>query len=266
MTVGIVLVSHSAALAEAARQVALQMAGPNPPPIAVAAGMPDGGLGTDAAAVAQAITAVASADGVLVLMDLGSAVLSAQMAVELADLPGVPVELCAGPFVEGLVAAVVRAAGGSSLPEVAAEARRGLVAKQAQLGEEPEPDTHPVEAAVGEATGTGSEQSDIGTSPPTVDRGSEPLEVFRDVQVVNAIGLHARPAATLARLAAELASPSMVSDLTRQTGPVRADSALLLMSLGAVKGDTVRVSATGPQARAAVEALADLIARGIVEP
>jgi pyridoxal phosphate enzyme (YggS family) len=58
MTVGIVLVSHSAALAEATRQLAMQMAGPNPPAVAIAAGTPDGGLGTDAAAVAEAITAV----------------------------------------------------------------------------------------------------------------------------------------------------------------------------------------------------------------
>ena len=133
MTVGIVLVSHSAALAEATRQLAMQMAGPNPPAVAIAAGTPDGGLGTDAAAVAEAITAVASADGVLVLMDLGSAVLSAEMALELVDSPDLAIELSSGPFVEGLVGAVVRAAGGATLREVADEARLGLLPKQAQL-------------------------------------------------------------------------------------------------------------------------------------
>ncbi|EEI86884.1 putative PTS-dependent dihydroxyacetone kinase, DhaM subunit, partial [Anaerococcus lactolyticus ATCC 51172] len=71
-------------------------------------------LGTDAVAVAAAIDELAAdCDGVLVLMDLGSAVLSAELAVELRSSE-VPVRLAPAPFVEGLLAAVVSAAAGGS--------------------------------------------------------------------------------------------------------------------------------------------------------
>ena len=122
MTVGIVVVSHSPALAKAAVDLALEMVPAGPPPVAVAAGGPGGVTGTDAVAVSEAIARVGSPDGVLVLMDLGSAVLSAEMALEFVDDPGVPVRLTSAPFVEGLLAAVVSAAGGASLGAVEHEA------------------------------------------------------------------------------------------------------------------------------------------------
>ena len=82
--IGLVLVSHSAPLADGARELAAQVAGADLR-IGVAAGLdlPDRPLGTDAALVARVIDEVWSEDGVLVLMDLGSAVLSAEMALEL---------------------------------------------------------------------------------------------------------------------------------------------------------------------------------------
>ena len=83
--VGIVVVSHSRPLADAAVELALQMVRGAPPPIAIAAGLDDGVLGTDAVRVREAIDRVASAAGVLVLMDLGSAVLSAELALDLGD-------------------------------------------------------------------------------------------------------------------------------------------------------------------------------------
>ena len=85
--VGIVVVSHSRALAHAALDLARQMVHGAGPRTAVAAGLDDGGLGTDAMAVARAIEAVDGPAGVVVLMDLGSAVMSAEMALELADDP-----------------------------------------------------------------------------------------------------------------------------------------------------------------------------------
>ena len=121
--VGIVVVSHSRALARAAVALAGEMLHGRTVRVAIAAGLDDTTFGTDAVRVREAIEEVDGPDGVLVLMDLGSAVLSAELALDLLD-PDVAtrVQLCAAPVVEGLVAATVAAAGGASLPEVQAEA------------------------------------------------------------------------------------------------------------------------------------------------
>src|SRR5690349_20174034 len=93
-----------------------------------------GVLGTDATRVQGAIERVMSDDGVLVLMDLGSALMSAEFAVELlGDAPG-RVVLSGAPLVEGAVAAAAAASGGASLEEVAAEAQGALAMKSSQLG------------------------------------------------------------------------------------------------------------------------------------
>ena len=135
MSVGIVVVSHSRALADAAVELARQMLPGRELAIEVAAGMDDGSLGTDAVAVSEAITVADGGDGVVVLMDLGSAVLPAETALELLDDEvRERVLLSAAPLVEGLVGAVVVAAGGAGRDQVAAEAARGLAPKEAQLG------------------------------------------------------------------------------------------------------------------------------------
>lgn len=134
--VGLVVVSHSRPLADAAVTLARQMLPGRDLAIEVAAGTPDGDLGTDAAAIAEALGAADSGDGVVVLMDLGSAVLSSETALEfLDDEARARVVLSPAPLVEGLVGAAVVAAGGASREQVAAEAVRGLAPKQAQLGE-----------------------------------------------------------------------------------------------------------------------------------
>jgi phosphoenolpyruvate---glycerone phosphotransferase subunit DhaM len=133
--VGLVVVSHSRPLAEAAVTLARQMLTGADVAVEVAAGTDDGGLGTDAVAISEAIAAADSGDGVVVLMDLGSAVLSAETALELlADDVRERVLLSPGPLVEGLIGAVVVAAGGADRNRVAAEALRGLAPKQAHLG------------------------------------------------------------------------------------------------------------------------------------
>ena len=120
-TVSLVLVSHSLQLAEGARELAAQMA-QGKVKIAVAGGTADGRLGTDANAIVAAIQEVRSADGVLILVDLGSAVLSTQMAIEqLPDGEG-RVLLSNAPFVEGAVIAAVEASIESDLDSVAAAA------------------------------------------------------------------------------------------------------------------------------------------------
>ena len=133
--VGLVVVSHSRPLADAAVALARQMLPGRDLAIEIAAGTEDGGLGTDAVAVSAAITAADSGAGVVVLMDLGSAVLSAETALELLDDEVRDrVLLSPAPLVEGLVGAVVVAAGGADRDRVAAEALLGLAPKQAHLG------------------------------------------------------------------------------------------------------------------------------------
>jgi phosphocarrier protein FPr len=106
--------------------------------VEVAAGDVDGGLGTDAVAIADAMTAADSGDGVVVLMDLGSAVLSAETALDLLDRDvRERVVLSPAPLVEGLIGAVVTAAAGAARAQVAAEALRGLAPKQAHLSGAP---------------------------------------------------------------------------------------------------------------------------------
>ena len=122
MSVGLLLVSHSARLAEGLRELVEQVV-QGRVRIAVAAGSEDGGLGTSAVAISAAVESMAGPDGVLVLMDLGSAVLSAETALELLD-PAVRerVRMADAPFVEGAVAAAVEASLDSGLDAVLATA------------------------------------------------------------------------------------------------------------------------------------------------
>lgn len=126
--VGIVVVSHSARLAEGVVELAAQMAGPSLC-LAGIGGSSDGGLGTDADRIAAAIAAADSGAGVVVIGDLGSAILATEAAIET-----LPAELAArvrvsgGPIAEGAVVAAVQASIGESLEDVlaAAESARDL--------------------------------------------------------------------------------------------------------------------------------------------
>src|SRR3954464_6703240 len=133
--VGLVIVSHSGLIAEGVAQLAREMGGADVA-IEPAGGLDDGSIGTDAERVLAAIGRAASPEGVLVLMDLGSAVMSAEIAVEMFG-DEIPVQLSAAPLVEGAVAAAARARGGASLAEVATEARGALRAKDVP-GDEPD--------------------------------------------------------------------------------------------------------------------------------
>ena len=123
--VGLVIVSHSAALADGVMELAREMGG-GEVAIESAGGMESGEIGTDAERVRQAVERVRSPDGVLVLMDLGSALMSAEMATEMAEPGGGPILLSEAPLVEGCVAAAALAGAGASLEEVAREARGAL--------------------------------------------------------------------------------------------------------------------------------------------
>lgn len=120
--VGIVVVSHSVRIAEGTVELAAEMAGPDVRLIA-AGGAVDGSLGTDAARIADAIRAADAGAGVLVLADLGSAVLATVTALDLlGERESGRVRLSRGPLVEGAVIAAVQASTGASLDEVAAAA------------------------------------------------------------------------------------------------------------------------------------------------
>ena len=124
--VGIVLLSHSALLAEGAAELAAQMCAGRAP-IAHAGGTDDGRLGTSMALLEAAVHAVASEAGVVIIPDLGSSVLTVLTFLEGLD-GDVKAVLVDAPFVEGAVAAVVASAAGLPLADVAAAAEetRGL--------------------------------------------------------------------------------------------------------------------------------------------
>jgi PTS hybrid protein len=138
VSVGLVVVSHSAKIAEGVVELAGQMAGAVR--ILAAGGTDDGGIGTDATLIAEAIAAADEGDGVLVLVDLGSAVLSAQLAIdELVDeqIRG-RVRISEAPVVEGAVVAAVQASTGSGLDEVDQAARGAATMAKVKAPQEPE--------------------------------------------------------------------------------------------------------------------------------
>ena len=236
--VGIVIVSHSHRIAEGVAELAREMGGPDVR-LETAGGLnlPDHPVGTDAVLVMEAIDRAWSDDGVLVLMDLGSAVLSAEMALDLMpEERRSGILLCEAPIVEGAVAAAVTAKLGAPLERVAQEARGGLAGKIAHLGD------------------TGTESSPAPSSA-AADEASITLTVN------NPHGLHARPAARFVQTASSFDARVTVRDVTNGRGPADASSLNAVAMLGATRGHTIEVGASGPQASAALEAIAALAAR-----
>jgi PTS hybrid protein len=223
MRVGLVVVSHSAKLAEGIAEVAGQMA----PDVTVvpAGGAADGGIGTDYDAVSAAVERADTGAGAVVLYDLGSAQMTAEMVVEALDDPGKAVVVDA-PLVEGAVAAAVAAQGGAD--------RAGVARAASEAGGAGEAETTP--------------------AAPAAETGAVRTEFTLD----NEAGLHARPAALLVRAVA-----GVEADVRVRFGDGEADghSVLAIMSLGARKGDRVSVEATGPQAQEAVDRIEALVRR-----
>lgn len=131
--VGIVIVSHSKMVAEGIKELSMQMAGPTQK-IVAAGGMDDGSIGTDAVKISEAIKEANCGDGVVVLVDLGSAVLSSNMALELLEEAGekINVKLADAPVLEGAISAAVQAYIGGTIEEVisAAELAREVLKLQ----------------------------------------------------------------------------------------------------------------------------------------
>jgi PTS hybrid protein len=119
--VGLVLVSHSAAIASGLAELVAQVAGPDVPILTVGGG-PGGTLGTDGGRVLEALRTVDGA-GAVVLADLGSSLLSVRAALaELGPTEAERIVLVDAPLVEGAIAAGVTASTGASLTEVAGAA------------------------------------------------------------------------------------------------------------------------------------------------
>lgn len=240
--IGIVIVSHSKQLALGVRELAAQMVH-DQVPIAVAGGIddPENPLGTDPIQVYEAIASILSDDGVLVLMDLGSALMSAEMALEFfSDDQQNKIHLCEAPLVEGAIAAAVAAASGSNIDEVIIEARGALVAKATHLG-----------LVISHSSLV------IGQEPMINDEGLIIEEIRLTVR--NRFGLHARPAAQFVTTAARFESQIKVRNLTKDTEFIRADSINQVAMLGVRQGHELMISATGSDALEALRALQTLV-------
>jgi multiphosphoryl transfer protein len=235
--IGIVIVSHSTKLAEGVVELARNMGGADVQ-IQSAGGMntEDDTLGTDPMRILKAIEDVYSDDGVIVLMDLGSAILSSEMALEmLPEEKRSHIVLCEAPIVEGAIAAAVQARIGGSLGQVLAEARNALNPKATHLNiVSPQPDA--VQTIV-----------------------SQQNRLSLQLTVKNSLGLHARPAARFVQTAGRFSQETiLVSNLTANRGPVNAKSINNVITLGVRQGHEIEISASGPDAQAALNAIKDL--------
>lgn len=244
MTVALVLVSHSALVARGTAELAAQMA----PDVRVvpAGGLPVAGaeeIGTSLDRVLEAVTQALAEGDVVVLTDLGSAVLTSEAALEmLDDDDAARVRLADAPFVEGAVAAAVAAQQGGDVDTVA----RAAESAGGRTG-----------ASAPDATADGA--ASAATAVPGVpDAAGEGPTVRRTAVVRNPLGLHARPAALLARHVAGTGVPVRVQG-------VDGASVLALMALGSTAGDELVVEASGPDADAVVASVVDLIEGGFGE-
>jgi multiphosphoryl transfer protein len=240
--VGIVIVSHSKALAEGLVELVKQVASQDVPiALAAGAGTDNQEFGTNAVEIMEAIQSVDNPQGVLVLMDLGSAILSAEMALELLPEEMHPrIRFCPAPLVEGAIAAGIQSSLGSNLEDVCREASGALGPKIDQLGEKVE----------------------VAETPPGILAEQKPVEETSTqtrVTLQNQHGLHARPAARFVQMAASFDAEIQVLNESKMKGPVTAKSLNALATLGAVQGTQILISATGSQAKAAVEALENLV-------
>ena len=114
--VGVLIVSHSKKAAEGIYELAVQMAGKDHRVVAVG-GMEDGSIGTDAIRIKEGIEQANGGEGVVLLADLGSGILSSQMAIDLLE-EDIPVQIADAPILEGAISAAVQAVIGGNLKEV----------------------------------------------------------------------------------------------------------------------------------------------------
>ena len=222
--VGLVFVSHSTKIADGLVELARQMAPQTK--MFPAGGTDDGGIGTSFTKVVSGIEEADTGIGVVLLCDLGSAILTAETALDFLDDDEVRarVRIVDAPLVEGGVAAAVAAEIGGDLETVVRAAR----------------------SAAGE------------DAPAVPAAPALPPLVTRTVTLVNKDGLHARPAADFVKLASSFQARVTVNGKD-------ASSLLAVMSLGLIRGMTAEISSSDENGAEAVAALGDLLESGFGE-
>ncbi len=244
--VGLVIVSHSRALAEAICRLA-KAVGREDLPVAFAGGSgPDHAeLGTDATDIMDAIRRVNAGDGVVVLMDLGSAVLSARMARELLDGEVPDIRLCPAPLVEGAVAAAIQLGAGSGIDQVCEEALGGLAAKAKDID-------------AGESGGV--------SSAVLPDRGVErgDAAVPADARIIRFAlddpnGMHIRPAAEFVKALSPFAAEARIRNYSSD-GPFANGRSLNQIALCNIRrGDIAEAALWGAEADRAAAAVRSML-------
>ncbi|GIT80125.1 PTS sugar transporter subunit IIA [Leifsonia sp. LS1] len=235
--VGILFVSHSVLLADGAVALAAQMA-PSVRLVA-AGGTDDDGIGTSFAKVMAGVGEADTGSGVVVISDLGSALLTAETVLDmLGDDERARVRVVDVPFVEGGIAASVAAETGADLAAVAAAAE---TARTAWAGEAQAAEVSPAPAPEAAPASVGADGS-----------------YEREVLVRNPQGLHARPAADFVKLANTFPAKVTVNGKD-------AKSLLGVMSLGLTAGSTARIASDDPAGTDAVDALVALVETGFGE-
>lgn len=236
--VSVVIVSHSLAIVQGVADLVTQMT-QGKVAIAGAGGIDDteNPLGTDPIKILEAITSVYTDDGVIVLIDLGSAQLSAETALEfLEPQQREHVVICPAPLVEGAVAAGVQASIGAALADVLAEALSAYDSKRSQF--------------------PNFDQSSLPPSQSTTSSNS--ADMMLTVTIPNRLGLHARPAARFVTLAnRSQSSVSLHKVGTDRT--VNAKSINQVVTLGARQGDQIEIRASGADAQEVLQALQALV-------
>jgi multiphosphoryl transfer protein len=241
--VSLVIISHSHKLAEGVKEVAEQMCH-GAVKIATAGGIDETTIGTDLGRILKAIEDVYEPEGVLVLMDLGSAVLTTRMALEM-----LPVEkqknilLSQAPIVEGAIAAAVEAAGGNGLARVYQAACSAI-------------DFNKVD------DGPGCFENELGQQ--IIPEQNE-IAVESRFTILNKLGIHARPAAMIVKEASKYQAAIEITNLTRHSPGVNARSIFSILKIGALQGHSVSIKAIGTDAEKAAIAVGDLIKSGFGE-
>ncbi|MDO5034165.1 MAG: dihydroxyacetone kinase phosphoryl donor subunit DhaM [Actinomycetaceae bacterium] len=210
--VSLVIVSHSQKLAEGVAEIAAQMA----PEVRIepAGGLIDGGIGTSFDKVDTAVEELLELGPVVLLTDLGSATLTVESVLDFRE--DEPAHFADGPLIEGAVVGAVAAQQGGSAEEVVA-AIRGAAGMWGSVAPQ--------------------EQASV----------SEDF-VEAEALILDPDGLHARPAALVARFVSEFDAEVTINGAD-------AESVMSLMALGVHKGEKVTVKASGPQAKEVVEGL-----------
>jgi PTS hybrid protein len=242
--VGIVFVSHSRQLADGLVALAGQMAGSVA--LVAAGGTDDDGIGTSFVKVTDGIQQAQQGAGVVVISDLGSALLIAETVHDtLPDEERERVIVVDVPFVEGGVAAGVAAESGADLRAVveAAESARSA------WGDAPSA----VPGVEGAPAAAGAREE-----APSASGADASGRYVREVMLKNRDGLHARPAAEFVKLANTF--PARVTVNGKD-----AKSLLGIMSLGLNAGKTAEIASDDPAGTEAVDALADLVETGFGE-